>query len=219
MLGVVSALLTSASMSIITWRIGLVRVAERECSALQQCLDAGWSSVCRGIGCSRPEGVIEHTRSERRGHREETRGCSRLERVIQEIAAVRERPAEVVNVLNETLHDIDHETRGAQRVSRGCSRVSLTAGMAGACIEIALGLQVSTLTATSLALIAVGAGVAGGASCAGIGQWATRKALLRRRLWDEFVQRILNSEFRETAWTERAPGLRPTNDVENGQDT
>ena len=94
----------------------------------------------------------------------------------------------------------------------------MTAGMAGACIEIALGVQSLSLQAAVLGIVAVAAGIAGAVSCAVIGHWATRGALLRRRLWDDFVRSILKSEIRQTAWTVRASELNPTNVGQNGQD-
>jgi hypothetical protein len=138
---------------------------------------------------------------------------------MSELGLVREQPALVLNLLNETLSDVDYETQGMQRIARANSRICLTAGMAAGCIEIALRVQTSSLRAATLAAIAVTTGIVGAVSCAVIGQWATRLAMLRRRLWDEFVHWILNSEFPQTAWTVRAAGLRPTNNVENGQDT
>ena len=139
-------------------------------------------------------------------------------RLASELRRIRNEPEQVVNLVNETLSDIDYETRGTRQAFQACSRISATAGMAGACIEIAIRVQSSTSRAAILAAVAVTAGLVGAVTCAVIGRWATRGALLRRRLWDEFVRSILKSEFPQTAWTIRASGLKATNVVQNGQD-
>lgn len=193
--GVVLVGLACLAMSIITWKAGARRHDKRECSLLQKYLKAPRHALRSEAGDSRPE------------------------RLIRELADIRQESARVVDLLNETLNDVDYETRGMQDVARACSRVSMTAGMAGACVEVALRVETSTARAAVWGVLAAAVGIAGAVSCAVIGQWATRGMLLRRRLWDEFVHSMLNSEFLQTAWTVRAPGLRPTSDLRDGQDT
>ena len=139
-------------------------------------------------------------------------------RLVVILRSTRHEPDHVVNLVNETVRDIDYETRGTRESFQACSRISVTAGMAGACIEIALRLQSSSVQAATLGAVAVTAGIAGAISCAVMGHWAARGARLRRRLWDDFVRSILKSEFPQTAWTLRASGLKPTNVGQIGQD-
>lgn len=193
MLGVIGAFVTCMAMVAISLRAGLSRYNRRECRVMRQCLAGGAIELS---GSSRPARLLEQVRSE---HRE---------------------PALIVNSLNETLTDVDFETRGGRDVFRACARVAATAGMAGACVEIALHTATVAIgEATVFALVAVAVGLTSAASCAVIGQWATQGAILRRQLWDDFVRWLLNSELSQTAWSVRVSGMQPTHDVENGQDT
>jgi hypothetical protein len=145
---------------------------------------------------------------------------SRPARLVEVVRRARRDPALIVNSLNETLIDVDFETRSGGEVFRACARVAATAGMGGACVEIALQVPAVAIgAATVFALVAVAVGLTSAASCAVIGQWATRGAIIRRQLWDDFVRWLLNSELSQTAWSVRVSGMQPTQDVENGQDT
>lgn len=139
-------------------------------------------------------------------------------RLVDDLRSARNEPDQIVSLVNETLSNIDYETRGIRQSFQAYSRISLTAGMAGACIEIARGVQSGGVQAAILGSVAATAGLVGAVSCAGIGHRAVRGVLLRRRLWDDFVRSILKSEFPQTAWTVRASRLKPTNVGQNGQD-
>ena len=192
MLGVALAVSTCLAMFTACLKAGAARYNRNECHYLEKCLESGTIEASIVPGACNPGRLVGNLRS---AHDDD-----------------------VVNLVNEILSDIDYETRGTRQSFQVCSRISVTAGMAGACIEIALRVQSSSLQAAVLGAVAATAGIAGAVSCAVIGHWATRGALLRRRLWDDFVRSILKSEFRQTAWTVRASELKPTNVGQNGQD-
>jgi len=192
MLGVALAVSTCLAMFTACFKTGAARYNRSECHYLEKCLESGTIETNIASGACNPG------------------------RLVGDLRSVHD--DDVVNLVNEILSDVDYETRGTRQPFQVYSRISVTAGMAGACIEIALRVQSSSLHAAVLGAVAVTAGIAGGVSCAVIGRWATRGALLRRRLWDDFVRSILKSEFRQTAWTVRASELKPTNVGQNGQD-
>jgi hypothetical protein len=194
MLGVALAVSTSLVMFAACLKTAAARCNRSECQYLQKCLELGT--------------IVPDTGS----------AALNLRRLVAGLRSARDKPDHVVTLVNETLSDIDYETRGMRQSFHACSRISLTAGMAGACIEIALGVQSATLQAATLGAVAVTAGIAGAVSCTVIGHRAAPGILRRRRLWDDFVRSILKSEFPQTAWTVRASESKPTNVGQNGQD-
>jgi hypothetical protein len=194
MLGVALAVSICLATFTACLKTGAARCNRSECHYLQKCLESGTFETDAASGACNPE------------------------RLVGDLRSARNEPDHVVNLINQTLSDIDYETRGTRESFQACSRISVTAGMAGACIEIALRVQSSSLQAVVLGAVAVTAGIIGAASCAAMGHWAARGTLLRRRLWDDFVRSILKSEFPQTAWSVRASGLKPTNVGQNGQD-
>jgi hypothetical protein len=194
MLGVALAVSTCLAVFTACLKTGAARYNRSECHYLEKCLESGTIETNTTSG-----------------------GCN-PGRLVVDLRNAQNEPDGVVNLVNETLRDIDYETRGTRQSSQAYSRISMTAGMAGACIEIALRVQQSSLQAAALGAVAVTAGIAGVVSCAIIGHWAARGALLRRQLWDDFVRSILKSEFPQTAWTVRASELTTTNVGQNGQD-
>jgi hypothetical protein len=195
MLGVIGVVGTCTVMVATSLRSGLARYGRRECEVMRGFLKHQNTEVSTAPRVSRPAQLLD------------------------EVRRLRHEPTQLVNAVNEALSDVDFETRGGREVFRSCARIAVAAGMAGACVEIALCLQSMTLRATVLAVVAFAVGLTAATSCAVIGQWATRGALVRRKLWDDFVRRLLNSELPETACSVRASGMRPTRDVENGQGT
>lgn len=127
-------------------------------------------------------------------HDETFRG-SRPGMLVHELADAREHPDLAVATFNDALTEVDISTRAGRQSARLLARVALMGGVAGACVELALNVQVSTVRATIWGLCAMCAGLLGTASCTAIGQRATVGLERRRRLWDDFVQWILNSQF------------------------
>jgi hypothetical protein len=184
MFGLVVGIGTSLLLATMLWYTGNNRSAPHECKLIQE-----WMAADKGID-------------------RQAFGTSRPGQLISEIRELRDRPECAISVLNEVLGDVDFETRWTASAHGAYARISATAGIAGACLEITSRLRTSTIQAAVYAIVALMCGLLGSASCAVIGQWAIRGILRRRRLWDEFVQWILKSEFSKTAWSLR--GIAPS---------
>ncbi len=193
MLGIVFGIGTSSILSIIIWRTGATPYFKHECALIQKCLTSGCLVDDPSFAISRPG------------------------QLVNDLRQVRDHPMHAMSAINEIVSDIDFETRWTSSGAQAYSRISVTAGIAGACIELAIWTQNSLLQATVSALVAVSAGLLGAGSCAVMGQWAFRRTLRRRHLWDEFVQWILKSEFPQTAWTVHDIRPRSTYSIQNGQ--
>lgn len=115
--------------------------------------------------------------------------------LLAELEGVRQYPDLAIAVLNETLGEVDTTANLGPLTAKKFARASLTAGIAGAFIELAMNIQKSALQAAWWGLAAVSAGLLGTLSCTVIGHWAMSRFARRRRLWDEFAQWILNSQF------------------------
>jgi hypothetical protein len=194
MLGIILGVGTSSLLSLIIWNAGAARYSRHECVLIERCLTSGAITNDPAFVTTRPG------------------------RLVFDLRQIRNRPEMVVSVINEIVSDIDFETRWSNVGARAYARISATSGIAGGCIEMALRLRISVFQATVYALIAVIAGLLGAGSCAAIGHWASRENLRRRRLWDEFVQWILKSEFPQTAWTVLDVGSSLTCAIQNGQE-
>ena len=120
---------------------------------------------------------------------------SRPGMLLHELESVHAHPELAVATFNDTLSEVDMSTRVGRQTARLLARAALMGGVAGACAEISLNVHVSTMHATIWGLCAMCAGLLGTASCTVIGQRATIGLERRRRLWDDFVQWILNSQF------------------------
>lgn len=115
--------------------------------------------------------------------------------LLEELDRVQGSPELAVATFNDALFEVDRATRAGRQTARLLARAAMAAGLAGACAELALSVHVSALQAAIWGLSALCAGLIGAASCTVIGQRATVGLERRRRLWDDFVQRILNSRF------------------------
>ena len=115
--------------------------------------------------------------------------------LVTEIASVRQKPELAVAAFNDALADVDSSTRAGQHSAKLLARASLMAGTAGACAELAVNAHAPAITAACWGLAAILAGLGGFVSCTVIGRRASDGLARRRRLWDEFVQWILNSQF------------------------
>ncbi len=173
MLGLFLGFGTSLLLSTISWRTSRVLTDPDECRIIERCLAESPDSQCDNFGATRP-GML-----------------------IGEFNRVRRIPEHAIMLLNEALSEVDWATCRGLPAARLCARASLTAGIAGACTELALRVQASPVHAVSWGLVALIGGVAGSVSCTVIGQRATLGISRRRRLWDEFIQWILNSQFRQ----------------------
>ncbi len=171
MLGLLLGFGTSLLVSAISWRSYLSLSEPNECRLLEIYL-AG-----------------------RGDHQMETFLHSRPGMLMTELRAIGEYPDLAIATLNDALGEVDAQTRGGLRASKVFARASLAAGVAGACAELAFNIQSSALRATYWGLAALSCGLIGMLTCTVIGRRATRGSTRRRRLWDEFVQWLLNSQF------------------------
>jgi hypothetical protein len=171
MLGVLLGFGTSLLLSTVSWRRSRVLADHDECRIIERCL------------AEAPESQGDIFRASKPGA------------LVLELGRVRRIPEQAIMLLNEALSEIDWATRRGMPAARLFARASFTAGIAGACTELALQVQASPLQAISWGLVALIGGIAGSVSCTVIGQRATLGIARRRRLWDEFIQWILNSQF------------------------
>ncbi len=174
MLGLFLGFGTSLLVSSMCWRSYRNLCEPDECRLLEKCLAEGGDSQIQAFHNSRP-GIL-----------------------MTEIRSVRECPELAIATLNNALGEVDSQTRSGLHAARILGRASLAAGVAGACAELALNIQSSVLGATCWGLAALSCGLVGTLSCTVIGRRATLGFARRRRLWDEFVQWLLNSQFPQT---------------------
>ncbi len=191
MLGLIIGFGTSLLVSAISWRSYVSLSEPDECRLLEICLAGGGHSQIESFRNSKP-GML-----------------------MAELGAVRENPELAIAALNDALGEVDSQTRGGVRTSKVFGRASLAAGVAGACAELALNIQSSALRATYWGLAALFCGLVGMLTCTVIGRRATLGSARRRRLWDEFVQWLLNSQFSRSEMNvpgdkrESLDGVRP----------
>lgn len=171
MLGLVLGFGTSLLVSAISWRSYLSLSEPNECRLLEICLAGGGDDQVEAFRSSRP-GIL-----------------------MTEISAIREYPDLAIATINDALGEVDAQTRSGLRASKVFARASLAAGVAGACTELAVNIQTSALGATCWGLAALSCGLIGMITCTVIGRRAIFSFSRRRRLWDLFVQWLLNSQF------------------------
>jgi hypothetical protein len=134
---------------------------------------------------------------------------------MTELSAIGNYPDLAIAALNDAIGEVDSQTRGGLHASKVFARASLAAGVAGACAELAFNIQSSALRATYWGLAALSCGLIGMLTCTVIGRRATLGFSRRRRLWDQFVQRLLNSQFSRSEMNvlgdnrESPDGVRP----------
>jgi hypothetical protein len=171
MLGLVLGFGTSLLASSICWRTYLNQLEPKECRLLEKCLADGGDNQLDAFRNSRP-GLL-----------------------MIELSGIRDFPELAIATLNNALGEVDSQTRSGLQAARIFGRASLAAGVAGACAELAINLGSSALTATYWGLAALSCGLVGTITCTVIGRRAILGFDRRRRLWDEFVQWLLNSQF------------------------
>ena len=171
MLGLVLGFGTSLLVSSICWRTYLNLSEPNECRLLEKCLADGCENQIEAFQHSRP-GML-----------------------MTELSVIGDCPDLAIATLNDALGEVDSQTRAGLNSSKVFGKASLAAGVAGACAELALNIQTSPLTATYWGLAALSCGLLGTLTCTVIGRRATLGFARRRRLWDEFVQWLLNSQF------------------------
>lgn len=171
MLGLILGFGTSLLVSAISWRSYLSLSEPDECRLLELCL------------AGRSDNQIDALRNSRPGM------------LMTELSSIREFPDLAIATVNDALGEVDSQTRGGLQTSKVFARASLAAGVAGACAELAFNIQSSAIRATYWGLAALSCGLIGTLTCTVIGRRATLGFARRRRLWDEFVQWLLNSQF------------------------
>lgn len=171
MLGLVLGFGTSLMVSSICWRTYLKVSEPNECRQLEKCLANGGNNQLEAFRNSRP-GML-----------------------MTELCAIRDYPDLAIATLNDALSEVDLQTRSGLHASKVFGRASLAAGVAGACAELAFNIQSSAIAATCWGLAALFCGLFGKLTCTVIGRRAHLGFARRRRLWDEFVQWLLNSQF------------------------
>jgi hypothetical protein len=191
MLGLLLGFGTSLLLSTVSWRMSRELSDPDECRIIERCLKEAPDTQSELFRASRP-GTL-----------------------ILEFVGVRRIPTHAVMLLNEALSEVDWATRRGLSTARLFARASFTAGIAGACTELALRIQTSPSQAVSWSLVALIGGIAGAVSCTVIGQRATLGIARRRRLWDEFIQGILNSQFRQPELSVPGGGYAPLVRVRN----
>jgi hypothetical protein len=171
MLGLILGWGISLLVSATSWRTYRRRYDPRECRLIERCLSVNFTSPSESFVVSRPG------------------------RLLAELRGIGQYPELSIATLNDALGEVDSATRSGLPAVKGMARVSFAAGLAGACIELASNVRASALQAVCWSLAAFLGGLSGTITCTVIGRWAMRGFSRRRRLWDEFVQWILNSQF------------------------
>jgi len=141
--------------------------------------------------------VIESILRSTTGVNQVSTALSRPAMLLEELALVRDSADKQVHTFNDALADVDSSTRSGLHASKLMARIAFMAGMAGGTLELA-SRGGSTGASAVWALGALLAGTLGAAACTVIGQRAISALSRRRRLWDDLVRWILNSQFPQT---------------------